>query len=163
MRHSSTWSPLSRRLDSADLIVIDWELIKLLMDYFLIVFLIFWGEALLELFEILFSYDSLCEQFLWIEFISSWVVFDLLIHQRLSKGRLILFIMSISSVSNNIDKDVLLEFLTISDCYPHTLIKNVRLVSIYMDHGGINCLSNLSAIEWGSWLMRRGGKTDLVV
>jgi len=57
-----------------------------------------------------------------------------------------LFVMSISSVTDNIDEDVLLEFLTISYCYPHTLIKNVRLISVDMDYRGIDCLSNLSAV-----------------
>jgi hypothetical protein len=55
--------------------------------------------------------------------------------------------MPVSSVTDYIYEDVLLEFLTISYCYPHTLIKNVRLVSIDMDYRGINSLSNLGAIE----------------
>jgi len=41
VRHSCIWTPLSRRLNSADLVVIEWELIKLLMDYLFIVFIIF--------------------------------------------------------------------------------------------------------------------------
>ena len=46
VRDSSIRTPFSGRFDFADLIIIYWEMIKLFMNDFLIIFLIFGGEAL---------------------------------------------------------------------------------------------------------------------
>jgi hypothetical protein len=45
MRNSSVVAPFSGRFDFADLIMIYWKVIKLFMDDFLIVFLIFGGKT----------------------------------------------------------------------------------------------------------------------
>ena len=74
------------------------------------------------------------------------MIFDLIVHQRLSENRLILLIVSISSVSNNINKDIFVKFLTISHSDLDDLVQNVRSVSVYMDNRGIYCFSYLCAV-----------------
>lgn len=147
MRDSCIGTPHSGRLYLADLIIIDWELIKSLMYNLLVIFLIFASETCFKLLQILFSNDSLSNQLLRVKFISRRMVFDCLIHKWLGKGRLILLVMSISPVTYDINEDVFLELLPIGDCNFHAFIEDVRLISIDMDYGGINSFSDLSAVE----------------
>lgn len=74
------------------------------------------------------------------------MVLNLFIHNRLCKIRLILLIMAVPSVPNNIDEDVLLEFLSVLHRNLHALVQNVRLVSIHVDHRSISCFGDLGAV-----------------
>lgn len=147
MWNASIRTPHSRRLDFTYPIVIHSEIIKLVFYNFLIILLIYTVETCSQLLQILFSYNTLCKQFFRIEFIGCRMVFYLLVHQRLGKGRLILFIMPMSSVTYNVNEDVFLELLAIGYCNFHAFIQDIRLVSIYMDYRGINSLCDLCAVE----------------
>jgi len=75
------------------------------------------------------------------------MVFDLLVHKRLGESRLILFIVSISSIPHNINKNVFVELLAVGYCNFHALVKDIRLISIHMNNGCINCLGSFSAVK----------------
>lgn len=75
------------------------------------------------------------------------MVSNLLIHKRLSKVRLILLIMSISPISDDINEDVLLEFLAIGHCNFHALVEDIRLICVYVNDRGIYGFGNFSAVK----------------
>ena len=74
------------------------------------------------------------------------MVFNFLVHFRMCKIGLILFTMAKSSVPNYIDKNVLVEFLSISDSNLHTTVQEVRLISVDMQNRGADCFGDLSTI-----------------
>lgn len=59
---------------------------------------------------------------------------------------LVLFAMSMSAVPNNVDENVFLEFLFISDCDLHASVKQVRLVCIYVNYRRTDDFGNLGAV-----------------
>ena len=65
------------------------------------------------------------------------MIFNSLVYLWLGKSRLVLFIMSISTITYDIDEDIFSEFLTILDCDSHTFIQNIRYFTIYMDNWSI--------------------------
>ena len=75
------------------------------------------------------------------------MVLYLLVHEGLSEGGLILLIVPVSSVADDIDEDVFLELLAIGNSDFHTLVEDIRLVSVDVDYGRIHSLSNLSAVK----------------
>lgn len=72
---------------------------------------------------------------------------DLFIHDGLGEERLILLIVTKSSVSDDINEDILLEFLSVLNGNLHTVIKQVWLISIDVDDWGSDNFSNFSTIE----------------
>ena len=72
--------------------------------------------------------------------------FNFLIDFWLSECGLILLVVTVSSVSNYIDEDVFVEFLTICYCDLHDSVENVRNISVYVDYWGIDCFCYLCAI-----------------
>ena len=75
------------------------------------------------------------------------MVFDFLINLRLSESGLILLIVSVSTITDDVDKDIFVELLAICDCNLHAFIQDVRNISIYMDYWSIDCLCDLCAVE----------------
>jgi hypothetical protein len=100
---------------------------------------------------------SLLELLLWLKFLFRlfklskyrkycWFIFNDLIHFWLSKERLILFIVSISSKSNNINKDILFKLESILNSNFECSVKYGRLLSINMENRSSDNLSNFSTI-----------------
>ena len=73
--------------------------------------------------------------------------FDGLIHEWLRENRLILLIVSISPVSDNINEDVFIELLPVSHGNLHALVKDIRHVSVDMNHWSVDSFSHLSAVK----------------
>jgi hypothetical protein len=146
-----------------DLELILSEGIELIREYFLIIALILLCEAVLKGLETFSIDDALLKQSLGVNFEDIGTILNLLIHQGLSKVRLILLVVTVSSIANDINKNVLLELLTILNCDLHTFVQNIRLISIDMDYWGISCFCHLGAIERRSALVGVGCETDLVV
>jgi hypothetical protein len=147
MRNACIVAPNGGRSDLADLVFELFKLIKFFMDNLLVVLFIFACKAIFKLFEVVFSDDSFGQKFLRVKFISSRMSPDLLIHKRLGEVGLILLIVSISPIAHNINENVFLELLSVGYCYLHALIKDIRLVSIYMYHGCIYCFGDFCAVE----------------
>lgn len=91
------------------------------------------------------------------------MVFNLFIHDRLCEVRLVLLVVAISPVSDDIDEDVFLEFLSILNCDLHAFVQNIGLITIYVNYWSIDCLSHLSAVVGRSALLGICCKPDLVV
>jgi hypothetical protein len=52
----------------------------------------------------------------------------------------------VSSIADDIDKDVLLESLAVLHCDLHALVKNIGFISVYVDDWCIYCLGDLCAV-----------------
>jgi hypothetical protein len=139
------------------------EFIKFIWDnLFIILFIL--SVKLISHFLNTFSINySFTYQFLWVSLKYIRLILYYLIHFWLSKTWLILLIMSPSSISNNIDKNILFEFLSISYSNFHALIKNIWLITIHMNNWNINCFGNFSTIEWWSTLMWIRCETYLII
>jgi hypothetical protein len=74
------------------------------------------------------------------------MVLDLFVHFRLGKERLVLLIVTISSIANDVNENVLLELLLIGDGNLHTAIQKIWLISVDMDYRGPDGLGYLCTI-----------------
>lgn len=90
--------------------------------YFLVIFLQTFDKLALYLIDLLLSCNAKLDEFFCVFFINWFLVFDFLIHERLSEVRLILFIMAMSPVPNDIDEEIFFEFGPIRNCYLNALI-----------------------------------------
>lgn len=72
--------------------------------------------------EVFFCDDTPLQKLLGVDFITSWMTLNCLVHEGLCKDRLVLFVVSVPSISYNIDEDVFMEFLSISDGDLHALV-----------------------------------------
>lgn len=76
---------------------------------------------------------------------------------------LILLVMAISPISNNIDKYILFEFLTISNCKFNNPIDKFWLICVDMNDGSLNRFCNVCAVKACSSFSRSSCETDLIV
>ena len=74
------------------------------------------------------------------------MVLNFLVHFGLCEEGLVLLVVPKSSVSDDIDENVFLEFLFISDCDLHASVKQVRLVCIYVNYRRTDDFGNLGAV-----------------
>jgi hypothetical protein len=74
------------------------------------------------------------------------VAFDILIHDGLSEVGLVLLVVPISPVSDNVNEKILMEPLSEFKSDLHTLVHNVRLVSVDVDYWGVDYLGNFGAV-----------------
>jgi hypothetical protein len=156
-------SPQSRLMNSCDLLLVLAEFVELVRENLLVVSFIGLSELVFDGFKASNINNSLFDQFLRVKFKDIWSVLNLFIHERLCEVWLILLVMAVSPVANNINEDVLLELLSVLNCDLHALVKDVRLITIHMDHWSIDCLGNFSAVIRRSAAVRICGKADLVI
>lgn len=121
------------------------------------------SELVLENLEAFSIDNALFDQFLGVYFEDIGAIFDLFVHERLCEGGLILFVMAISSISDNIDEDIFLEALPVLHCDFHALIEDVWLIGVDVDDWCIDRLCHLSAVIGGPAAVGNSCKTDLVV
>lgn len=85
-------------------------------DYFFVIFFILGKGVVSNLLKILFVNDSSLKNLSGIDFIACGMTLDFLVHNRLSEVGLVLLVVAIPSVSDDVDKNVLLELLSVSNC-----------------------------------------------
>lgn len=71
--------------------------------------------------------------------------------------------MTISSVPNDINENVLLELLAVVHSQGDHLVHQLRLVTVDVDDRGLDRLGNVGAVDASPGLSRGGGEPDLVV
>src|SRR5690625_5357889 len=84
---------------------------------------------------------SLPEKFLQIDVPYSRMVFNLLIHSRLCKGRFIPFIMTMLTIADQIDDDIFSKLLPVIECHVHHMYSSFGIISIYMKNRSQNHFS----------------------
>lgn len=106
---------------------------------------------------------SLFHKLLSVKLVNVLSFTDNLIHHGLSEGRLILLVMSVSPVPYNVNKDILMELLSVLDSYVHGFMDKLWLVSIYVNDWGLNWFGNVSAIKSSPGLGWSSCETNLVI
>lgn len=116
-----------------------------------------------EFLDLIFSHNSFLHKFVSVKMIDSGPFSDGLVHHRLGEGRLVLLIMSVSPVADNIDKNILSEFLAIVHSQFDRLVDEFGLIGVHMNNGSLDGLSHTSAVQSSSCFSGSSGKSDLVV
>lgn len=71
--------------------------------------------------------------------------------------------MTMSSVPDQVDEEVFVELFSVVQGDFHASVHQLRFVSVYVDHWGIDDLGELSAMVGGSILLWLSGKAYIVV
>lgn len=88
---------------------------------------------------------------------------DLLVHQRLGETGLIQLVMSISSIPDNIDYHIFVEFLSVLKGKSHHSVNHLRVIRIHVENRRTNGFGNLSGIQPRSPIPRTGREPDLII
>lgn len=88
---------------------------------------------------------------------------NLLVHVRLSEFRLVKLVVSITTITNNVNENILVESLSVFDCEFAHSVDGFWIISVDMNDWGIECLSDITAVEGASSINRICGETNLVI
>jgi hypothetical protein len=139
------------------------EVIELVSNNLFVVSLIELCKLSMKIFETLCINDSLLNELLRVQFEDVGMVLDLIIHQWLGKVRHVLLIVAVPSISNDVDKDILLEALAIFNCDLHAFVENIRLIGVHMDYWSIHSLRDLSTVIGRTRLVGIRCESNLIV
>jgi len=129
----------------------------------LIRFFIFSINFFFQNFILFLSNYSLVNKLLSIK-LSYWNHFcNLFIHQWLSKRRLIKFIVSKFTISDQINYDIMFKFLTIFSSSSEYVMHIIKTLSINMEDWGINRFGKIRSIVSRSSFAWNGCETNLIV
>lgn len=116
-----------------------------------------------HLLDLLFSPDTLAEHGGFILVVDGWDRINNLVHHGLSETWLIEFVVSVLSVSDDIDDNILLEFLSVLEGQFEDLVNKFWSISVNVEDWSLNGFSQISTIERSSILCWNSGKTNLVI
>jgi len=88
---------------------------------------------------------------------------NLFIHVRLSEFRFVKLVMSITTITNNINENILMKSLSVFYCEFAYSVDRFWIISIDMNNWGIKCFSNITAVERTSSINRISRETNLVI
>lgn len=137
--------------------------IWLISHHLFIVLFILLNKLFLHLFNLLLCQHPFLNALLRVKIENRRTIFDFLIHFRLGEKWLILLIMAEPSITYNINKNIFLKLLFISDSHLHTAIQNIWLIGINVNDRGSYDFGNLCAIVCWSGLLWRCCKPNLVI
>src|SRR5262249_60335042 len=90
-------------------------------------------------------------------------LFDGTIEHRLSKGRLIAFVVSEPPITIHVDDHIALEFVAKIEGEPNHLSNRLGILAVNMENRNLEHLVHSRGEDAGSCVGRRSGKTDLVI
>ena len=88
---------------------------------------------------------------------------NLLIHVWLSEFRLVKLVVSITTITNNVNENILVESLSVFDCEFAHSVDGFWIISVDMNDWGIECLSDITAVERSSSVNRISSETNLII
>ena len=91
------------------------------------------------------------------------MLLDYSIHQRLCERGLILLVMAVTTIADDIHKNILFENLSELKSQLYYLIDCFNIISIYVDYWGSDCFCHLCAVQSSPSIVRSCCKSDLVV
>mmetsp|Transcript_17393 Transcript_17393/g.15305 ORF Transcript_17393/g.15305 Transcript_17393/m.15305 type:complete len:315 (-) Transcript_17393:810-1754(-) len=121
------------------------------------------SETVDSLLNLLLSEDTFFDESLGVKFKDILLLIDDLVHQWLGERGLIQFIVTIFSVTNKINEDILLELHSILQSKLHNLVNFFRFISINVEYWGFNRLGNICTIKTTSSIFLDCSETNLVV
>lgn len=163
LRNSSMRSPESWLVNLGYFKLILSEFVELVRHHLFIVDFIGLGKLILDGLETSSINHAFFDKFLRVYFKDIRTILYLFIHDRLSEIRLILLVVTVSSISNDVNEDIFLEFLSILNCNFHALVQDIGLITIYVDYWSIDCLCYLRAVVRRSTAIGISRESDLIV
>src|SRR5206468_3747895 len=88
---------------------------------------------------------------------------DLLVHPRLRERRLVGLVVAETTVSDEVDQEVLAELLTVGAGHTGDRHARLRVIGIDMDDRYLESFGKVTGIERRARILRIGRKPDLVV
>mmetsp|Transcript_39817 Transcript_39817/g.62933 ORF Transcript_39817/g.62933 Transcript_39817/m.62933 type:complete len:479 (-) Transcript_39817:382-1818(-) len=114
-------------------------------------------------FHFLFGAHVFVQQKLFV-FLQNRLVFsNQLVHKRLSHLTRVNFIVTMTTVTNQIDDEVLLEYLSELSSHLKDMYNSFDIISIDVDNRGIHVLCHISGVRGRASISRVSGETNLVV
>lgn len=114
--------------------------------------------------ELLFINNSLFNKSISVEVNNRLVLFfNNFVHDRLGELGLVKFIVSKSSIANDINNNIFFKFLSEVKCKLHNLIYQFRFIRIYMKNWTFNWLGYFTRMCSTSVFSRCGCKTNLII
>lgn len=107
--------------------------------------------------------DFLIQEFFRVKIVNVWSLRNLTIHHWLGKYWLIQLIVTISTISNYINENILVEFLPVFECHMHCFMNKLWFVCIYMNHWCLNGFCDISTIQTCSTLSWCCRKSNLII
>ena len=120
-------------------------------------------KAGLHIFDFALGDQAITHQALCIKCEGGFLCFDLFVHQRIGKHRLIAFVVTKAAIADDIDNHVFFELLTEFCGDAGRMDHGLRIIAIDMENWCFNHQSNIRGIGGGAAEMRRGGEADLIV
>jgi len=88
---------------------------------------------------------------------------NFLIHMRLSEFRFVKLIMTVSTITNNINENIFMELLSVFYWEFANSVDSFWIISIYMNNRGIKCFSYITAVKRASSINRIRRETNLII
>src|SRR5262245_5070780 len=88
---------------------------------------------------------------------------DFLIHDRLSKARFVSLVMTIPTIANQIDNEVLAELLAIGKGVTRGFHTSEWIIRIDMDHGDFKSFCEIAGMKTAPRLTFGGCETKLII
>jgi len=107
---------------------------------------------------------ALGDQAVAIEFARGLVRADLLVHQRLGRGRLVGLVVAVAPVADQVEHDVLAEALAEVERQLGAERDRIRVVAVHVQHRRADHLGDIGAVQGRTGVLGgAGGEADLVV
>ena len=120
-------------------------------------------EGGLHVFDFAFGDQPVFNQTISIKRQRCFLLFDLLVHNRVGEHRFITFVMAKTTIANKIQHDVFVELLTILSGDAGGMHHGLGVVTVDVENRGLDHQRIISGVGAGTAEVRRGGKADLVV
>ena len=88
---------------------------------------------------------------------------DFLIHERLSKGRVVDLLVAVPAVADEVDHDVLAELSAVLVSQASNPHARLRIVAVHVKDRSLHHLGDVRGVRAGPRLRRRRGEADVVV
>lgn len=124
---------------------------------------IFGEERLFDFFLLALLNNAFFDQLIGVNLIDIFEGVDFLVHQRLCEGRLVEFIVSQTTETDDIDHDIFFEFLSIFDGQTGDFVHHFGVIGVHVENRRTDGFGDFCAIQTASGVSLRGGETHLIV
>lgn len=101
----------------------------------------------MNFFDMFLRKNSFLNKLVLIDESNGSVTVDLLVHERLGESRLIDFVMSVLSVSDDVDNNIIAKLLSILSSNLASLDNILNRVTVHVNDRGITSLTKISGVE----------------
>ncbi len=91
------------------------------------------------------------------------MVFDELVQNRLGEFGLVGLVVAMAAVAHHVNKNILVELLTVLDGQPACKYHRFRIVAVDVQHGRVHNFGHIGTVNTGPGIVKIGGKAYLVV